>query len=591
MVLYALGAAMILLFVAIPILLLCCAAVGYLILRLFFDTKTFDDPIDDIVAVFWLGACGVGSLLELFALSEPITPLLILPGFVILVSAAVFLGFRSFLLTRFLRITRLVRISSFLLLLFVASRCASLPVDAYDTGLYHQSAVSFLSRYGLVRGVAWFQFRLGFTSSWFSLAALLNHGVMEGRVASMASALVLFVTGVHWLSKIERLTMRCLRPDGWFLLLVYPGLFAGAWLWHLDLSLSPDVPLWLITALAGWAMLVVSQNYRESGLSYLPFLLGCFAFAIKLSAMPVLIVTCIFAIALRQRGKVLHVLACLGACSIPALITFAANIKTSGCPSFPSSLLCLQTDWNVSVPFAQNVTHQIQSYASSNNIGTGFAANNWAANWIGNKQKAGLLGLAVSGTIASLVNPRVYSVFWPLLMSWLGIGLLFIKAPNPRFGLAYFFIPVAAAAFALSSRRPLRAQQSRSGTPFFVAVVAFLAIAYFFDLRFRGFSQDKLIHDDLLLPVRIASSDGEMVHRFNRTLNRWEPLRLQPVSSNGVSFTRPLNSDQCWDASNCTPDAPFLDEAFRARDIGGYIGSGFVRIDQIPAPHDRKEPK
>src|SRR5580692_1131406 len=58
-----------------------------------------------------------------------------------------------------------------LIALFVSMR----EINFYDTALYHQQAVKWLAEHGLVRGVALVYYRFGFVSSWFSLAAPLNH--------------------------------------------------------------------------------------------------------------------------------------------------------------------------------------------------------------------------------------------------------------------------------------------------------------------------------------------------------------------------------------------------------------------------------
>src|ERR1019366_3156353 len=72
------------------------------------------------------------------------------------------------------------------LALFVSTR----DVSFYDTALYHQQAVKWLSTFGLVPGLALLHFRLGFTSSWFAFAAPMNSGMLAGRASSILGGLV-----------------------------------------------------------------------------------------------------------------------------------------------------------------------------------------------------------------------------------------------------------------------------------------------------------------------------------------------------------------------------------------------------------------
>src|SRR5690349_13277324 len=56
---------------------------------------------------------------------------------------------------------------------------ASSPVRLYDTALYHQPAIEWMSAQGLVPGLALVHFRFGFTSSWLALTSLFNVGPLH----------------------------------------------------------------------------------------------------------------------------------------------------------------------------------------------------------------------------------------------------------------------------------------------------------------------------------------------------------------------------------------------------------------------------
>jgi hypothetical protein len=163
-----------------------------------------------------------------------------------------------------------------------------------------------------------------------------------------------------------------------------------------------------------------------------------------------------------------------------------------------------------------------------------------------------------------------------LLLSWLGLAVLFAVAPNPRFGLAYFFIPPGVAALVWGrDRNPSRAPHG--GAVLVAAALALMALGFGADLRFRGLSLVELFARDAILPARLPSRAGELFHRFNRFENAWLPLRLEQCRIGALRFTRPTSSDQCWNVPLCTADNPFLDPHFQPRDSDGSIRGGFVK--------------
>src|SRR5271169_4276319 len=153
-------------------------ALGLALLQALGADRAIGDPGDRIAIAAWLGLGAAAALSLAAGLFAPVTPWTLLAA--ALASAATLA--RRGQVTAF-RLSPFQAVCCGALLLSLACSSAVVEVDAYDTALYHQQAVSWLSQFGVVKGLAWLHFRLGWSSSWFALGAALNHGILAGRVS------------------------------------------------------------------------------------------------------------------------------------------------------------------------------------------------------------------------------------------------------------------------------------------------------------------------------------------------------------------------------------------------------------------------
>src|SRR6266566_2092593 len=129
------------------------------------------------------------------------------------------------------------------LALFVSTR----EVNFFDTALYHQQAVKWLSDYGLVTGLAMIHVRYGSPSSWFAGAAALNHGFLAGREVPIVGGICFALLAVTSLISLWRITQGRLsvnlRTLAW---VIFSGmLLTVSVLWNVEASLSPDLDVWI----------------------------------------------------------------------------------------------------------------------------------------------------------------------------------------------------------------------------------------------------------------------------------------------------------------------------------------------------------
>ena len=64
---------------------------------------------------------------------------------------------------------------------------------AYDTGTYHAQSIHWIESFGVVKGLAWMQTRLGFNSSYFCLCALYSFSFLGRSLHALSGFLAVFV--------------------------------------------------------------------------------------------------------------------------------------------------------------------------------------------------------------------------------------------------------------------------------------------------------------------------------------------------------------------------------------------------------------
>ncbi|HEY1203903.1 MAG: hypothetical protein ABSH46_11920 [Bryobacteraceae bacterium] len=531
--------------------------------------RALADPLDRIAIAAWLGLGAAASLSLAVGLFAPVAPwTVVAPGLAALASASV----RRKLATA-CRLSRFQAACCPAVLVALAFHAAAAGVDAYDTALYHQQAVSWLSHFGVVKGLAWLHFRLGWSSSWFALGAALNHGFLEGRVSPILGGFVTALGVLHWLLTLDRIALRKARPADWYLLFTYPILLAAAWSWHYDISLGPDLPAWILCALAVWVVLLLPPVEAGFGALSLPFLLASLACSFKFSMLPLLPLTLPLPFLLARNGAPARWvrIAALAACSLPVLAAMAANVKTSGCPLYPSVAGRVQTRWAVPASFAQRVSEETTEFARWHGAEErhGRSRAGWLVSWVRRKDKAGLLGLALAGALLLIrrwIAGRSRFLLWVLATGSAELAFLFWGAPNPRFGLSFFLLfPATAFALAAGRRQPgvLKLRP---------AVLSLVAVSICAGVLGAGV---RTMNNRWLLPQAMPSWEGLSVHVFNRASDRWAQLRVSSAVNGDLRFLMPVGSDQCWDLPlPCTPE--IVDRRFQLRDRGAGLRAGFA---------------
>ena len=475
-------------------------------------------------------------------------------------------------------------------------------VDAYDTGLYHYQLTRWLAQYGTIPGLSLIHIVFGFSSSWFALAAPFDWGPFQGRIAALLGGLAIFLCFLHFALAIARIAQRRADRADWFLIGGYTVVFGVCLGWAFEVSLSPDVPAWILHMLAGWLMVVTYQRGARDSSDHsaiLPLVLALGAGAVKLSAAPVVAVAVIF----YWLNSPANWLTRIVASCVPGLFLIpkaATGVVGAGCPFFPSPVLCQKLPWAFSKEAAKVASENIRDWARWSGPMPDWANNwNWMLPWIKHLDRMALVALCAV-CLLGFVMARGWrsdkSLRYVASLALFGTAFIFITAPNPRFGAGYLALYPALLMAGigpwLGELFPLRLiQASRLKTASTIAfAMVLVAVLVGLEAEARDFKlrrevrtagnvhmpPDASLASRLLLPPVMARSEGDLIIIKNRRMDLLESLDLVSDNTNGFAYQHPREGDQCWGAAlPCTPRAIDSDVVLRSPEAG--VRGGFVR--------------
>lgn len=329
-----------------------------------------------------------------------------------------------------------------------------------ESAAYHYSTTRWLSEFGITQGIVLILNNLGIVSSWFALIAPWNGAAVNFQAGAVINGFILFLMGLHfllclslWVKGEAKLSDRFIM--GFYLLFgVYAGLSKQMQL--IIVSLSPDFPIIALTGVISWVILVISpdftpkssSNSRQLPSAIIPFLLGVGAFSIKLSALPLLLISGIF-YEFKSRFKVKYliiggILATIGI--IPVLI---AGINLSGCPLYPSPYFCLDVPWGLDRQATQQFFDETQNLEKwfgsppSDQFPQLWLFWKWFNGSTRNKMMTflGLISiLCLLFGIKIRQKPFISGKLWLSLLSIGGMMFFIWKGPLIRFALGYLLI-------------------------------------------------------------------------------------------------------------------------------------------------------
>lgn len=338
-------------------------------------------------------------------------------------------------------------------LVFLLSALVSLGwVSSRDSITYHHDLIHLLSNGGVVRGMGWIHGRFGYISSWHALTSWL-HQPQLGLASRMDTAVNGFLLGLCLL-QMMRAARRWMQGEAD----VRDTFSLVAWSVTLPLPVylnfvsnpTPDFPVIIYAVVAARWLLVSSASSSPARDARVALLIGCAAFAIKLSALPIAAVCGLTAL---YRGGIKGVLVrtcCLGA--VPVLVWMLSCWWVTGYPLYPTTLRITDVSWQIPEEHALTQKEVVYNFAfwgegvfPDSMVGVPRYSVKWMRHWIVQDEVNLLGGLAFVAGIGSL--PFLFGIrrFRSIAAATALLGLggsifLALMAPAPRFGLGFLLI-------------------------------------------------------------------------------------------------------------------------------------------------------
>ena len=595
---------MLLLFSLIALLGGCGLVVGHALLTRLDPLHCFDRSGDRVILSTWIGVLVLGNGFLILSLFSSLSPSITLPFVLLLLGISLWPQQSRRSLGRLLCQPAAGAILGLSALALGLSAYCSQVIVWYDTGLYHIQVIKWLSEYGLVPGLALIHSRFGFISSWFTLPAVFNHGILEDRVASLPGAFCLTLMLGHSLLAFVRIIRQRARGEDFFL--VAATLLAASIIFVVGLpnSPSPDLPVAALILFTAWAMLAITnkratrhESAQIDPVLIIPFLLAVGAISIKLSAVPLLATTVgFFLLSSKAKFKMAAIAVCVGI--IPIATVGAAGILTSGCAFYPAPYLCISVPWSLGTTAAAAESRLILEWARWSGITPeGATAFNWIGPWLRAEWlSSGLLLLSVLALFFLLLfraSEMVRQMRIIVFLGVLGISFMLYAAPNWRFGLGYLMLLPALTvmgknefcAAKLMTFSKWNEAKMMTCLGLFVAIIIavhpHVVPRPSYQLLDEAISRGQLSgaghpHFNLLLPPRVWNfaqddSTGKAEKLFDNTI-------IQNQSAD-LTYQQPASEDTYACGNAPLPCAPYQLQNIKLRDSRAGLRGGFIKIN------------
>lgn len=334
-----------------------------------------------------------------------------------------------------------------LILLLITSYYASQPVGWDDTLLYHLNAVKWANLYAVIPGLANLHSRLGFNSSFFLFAGMLDSWFMVSKTSHISLSIIAAVLSIEYYFIFAKSTDRKLKL---FCLFTLPLIVYSIAYREIIASLTPDFAQTLLVLAASIQFLKKENKSILVGL-YLLILLVTIKFSSLVFSLTILVF-----MLFRFKNSIKHAIVGCLFIVVPYLVR---NVILSGWLLYPLPYFKFNVDWAVPNIFVKTVYTVTTTWAKSPGstwvemIGAPFWK--WFPLWYQNNQNSfeikmiviSLFITALMFTIGVLTKKFVKSntnLIYLWISSLASILYVFFTAPDMRFAEIFIWILFAA---------------------------------------------------------------------------------------------------------------------------------------------------
>ena len=395
---------------------------------------------DSAFLAVWLGLLAIANILLALALAGPLTVLDL--ALVLLSASAVGLvhGPTRLRMRQYLRgcVGHGGAAIACVIVFVAAAATAAMPVSLYDTGLYHYPQLNWLAVHGDSPGLALLHFRFASVTSWLTIPASLDHGVLAGRTSTLLNGFVLALVVAQLVVSLARWRLGTSDCADRFWVCAVGGAAAYAVATGFVNSASPDLPVFFLPSL----IVAATLRGKPGDVPGSIFLLALLMFTIKLSTLPVVAVTGAF---VAWRVPPWSLVKWAGAAAIIVAPMVVTGFAVSGCLLFPIDSTCFDLSWSLpphSAAAAAQITTEWARWNGPRPAEADIAT--WWTHWGARKSNLVLilllaLSLAAGLALRQQLNKNV-SLAISVLLAICGIGYVVVLAPDLRFAIGYLVI-------------------------------------------------------------------------------------------------------------------------------------------------------
>lgn len=598
---------MIILFFLILLLALAGFAAGTSLLGCLSLNRHLERTADHAIVSVWAGIVVLANILLGISLFNPLSATVLSAAAILLIMLSIWPARTRKEISAILFSSSIeTRIGISAIALGVAVYCSQVIVW-YDSGLYHIQFIKWLSNFGLVPGLALIHWRLGIASSWFAIAAPLNHGILEGRIYSLPGGFCLFMMLSHLcLAWRNVLNKKGLQRD-FFIIAAIMLALPVMLVWGMPNSPTPDFPVIALEIVTAWLLIIICTSEKKASATIsgvnnvllVPIVLAAGAASIKLSAMPLLAIA-YFLYVFKERFSISRVVAGMFTAALLLLPLAAAGLQISGCFFFPSTLYCIDTPSSLGASLVAEKSKVIMEWAKWGGAPPPpGATGNWLPAWLAaEKVCASLIVLSLISTACILLSPTgrmQLKESTPVLAAGI-LGPLFMlaTAPSWRFGLGYLVLPPALAiAQHVAASPPV---WLRTGSLLRVnniglwgTLIAMAIALHSYAMPRPSFKMLDTIathndpaHGNAHFNLQLPPKPWDIRYELDATgTNATALFEGRPIVNTDAEFTyftpnEDGSSEVCWDAP--LPCAPNKLADVKLLDPGKGIAGGFVKI-------------
>ncbi len=551
---------------------ICCWCLGTLLLE-FCCPNAINDQSDRFFISQWLGIVILCNLLLVISFFTPLTTSVGLTVWLVAIATVILwrrtrLKIKELLASIDRRSVYISVISAILVGIF-----ASILTMWYDSGLYHYQVIKWLANFGTVPGLGLIHHRLAKPASFFTISAVLEHSILTNRATGAVMGFVTLIFIAQLLSSIHKITdVNQKKNFSDYFLATYIGYtFVSIFLYNSSIlkSTSPDAIVILMSGIPLWVMLMHRQNGNQST-CLIAVLLASGLASFKWSALVILGVVYTWAIFNSSRSNfkefILNTSLISGTIILFIAPTLIYSFITSGCPLFPSGILCMDVPWGVGKSNAEAVKQFITDWQKWIQWGGSPRPDplGWVIPWA-QQEILAVIEICICVVFSLLLFPQFRKIpewkrisKYVLSMSLGGVIYVMLLSPSIRFIIGYVsIVPSFWLAQSLSYRTVNKKWERRLWTT--LVIMWLILIIYF-----------PIFHDrnpNLLLPQEVPQP---------------QVSQLQKKQALDFSYLALQSTDgQCWSADLPCTSGNIIENLDRVRllnpDRG--IGGGFRRAD------------